>query len=72
MYPPEHVNPILRKNEGRAGPLPSEDRYLIVQRHNEISSKIFTGILSITRGESGGTGTGGGCNPPAVQSERFE
>ena len=50
MYPHKYVDYIIRKNEGQSGPLPSEDRYLIVQKHNEISPKIFTGILPITGG----------------------
>ncbi len=62
----------MEENWGQCGHLPSEDRYVNVQMHVEISPKIFTGIISIIRGESGGTGNGGGCNPPAVQIKRFE
>jgi|GEM_PF-5524071 len=43
-----HKNPVF--NWSQSGSLPSEDRYFDVQKHIEISSKIFTGILSIKRG----------------------
>lgn len=52
--------------------LPNEDRYFGVWKHSKISPESFMGIIPIFWGESGGTGTGGGCNPPAVQIKRFE